>query len=115
MVGLATYPIGMAPVDSKVVLWRNVSALMRKRWGGENLSRLARDAGIGPGSATRIKEMRTSVGLDVLEKVAACFDLDPWQLLVVDFDPDDLPIAPLTKNEAAKIERMREAAKQLAA
>ena len=115
MVGLRVYPVGMAPVDSKTVLWNNVSALMRKRWNCENLSKLAREAGIGPGSATRIKEQRTSVGLDVLEKVAACFDLEPWQLLVANLDPDDLPIAPLTQNEAAKIERMREAAKQLAA
>ena len=105
----------MTPSDSKTVLWRNVSALMKKRWGRENLSRLARDAAIGPGSATRIKEKRTSVGLDVLEKVAACFGLQPWQLLIVDLDPENLPVAPLTQQDAIKIERMREAAKQLAA
>jgi hypothetical protein len=62
-------------------LWENVSALMRRDYGVENLSRLVRETAIGPGSATRIKEQETSVGIDVLEKLAGHFKVEPWQLL----------------------------------
>lgn len=66
----------------KKVLWDNVSALMKAHYGAENLNRLARDAKLGPATVTRIKEMKTSVGLDVIAKIAIFFKVDPWQLLV---------------------------------
>ena len=74
---------GMAGQDTSIrkVLWENIRALMVKHYGGENLNRLAREAKIGPGSATRIKECRTNVGLGVLEKIAKHFEVEPWQLL----------------------------------
>lgn len=65
----------------KTVLWENVRALMVQRYGAENLTRLARDAKLGPGTATRIKAAETSVGLDVIEKIARAFKVEPWQLL----------------------------------
>jgi hypothetical protein len=75
--------LGMAVEEGAIrkVLWANVRALMVKRYGGENLNRLAREAKIGPGSATRIKECQTNVGLGVLEKLARHFEVEPWQLL----------------------------------
>lgn len=69
------------PDKLKKVLWENVLALMVERYGEENLNRLARDAKIGPGSASRIKEAKTSVGLGIVEKVAKAFDVEPYQLL----------------------------------
>lgn len=73
---------GMGDKQLKKILWNNVRALMLKHYGAENLNRLAREAKIGPGSASRIKEARTSIGLDVLEKVAHHFRVDPWELLM---------------------------------
>lgn len=69
-------------MDTKATLRDNVLALMTERWGGENLTRLAREAKVGPGTASRIKAAETSVGVDVLEKVAALFDVPPSSLLM---------------------------------
>jgi hypothetical protein len=65
----------------KKILWENVRALMLVNYGRENLNRLARDTKIGPGSATRIKEQRTAVKIDTLEKIAKHFKVQPWQLI----------------------------------
>jgi len=67
--------------DTKALLWENVKALMEAAYGGENLSRLAREAKFGPATSTRIKEAKTSVGIDVLEKLAVVFEVNPWQLI----------------------------------
>lgn len=75
----------------KAILWANVQALMHHHYKKENLTRLAADTGIGPGTASRIKAQNTSVGLDVLEKIAGKFNIQPWQLLVDNFDPVSPP------------------------
>ena len=66
----------------KKVLWDNVKALMVERWGAENLNRLAREAGFGPATASRLKEQETSVGIDVVEKCAKLFKVPPAVLLM---------------------------------
>lgn len=97
----------------KAVLWTNVQALMRKHYGGENLSRLSRECDVGLGTATRIKQRQTSVGLDILAKIAERFDLQPWQLLVPGFDPDNPPtLVPVTAAERQLYERLSAALKE---
>lgn len=105
----------MKPVDTKPILWGNVSALMRHHWGKENLTRLSREAEIGPGTASRIKEQRTSVGIEVLEAVASVFDLQAWHLLTPNLDPRNPPVIYLSRSEAALYERFRASARDLAA
>lgn len=77
--------------DSKLILWQNVSALMRMKYGRENLTKLAADAKIGPATASRIKQHETSVGLDVVESIARVFKIDTWQLLVPGFKAESPP------------------------
>lgn len=81
----------MTKKDSKQVLWENVSRLMVKRYGKENLTRLAADSGVGPGTCTRIKVQSTSVGLEVVEAIAKALEAEPWQMLVPNLDPNKLP------------------------
>lgn len=101
--------------DPRATLRDNVLMLQRHHFGRENLSRLARETGIGPGSCTRIKEARTSVGLDVIEKIAARYDLDPWQLLVPGFNPGSPPVLkPVSPEEQALYDRLLNAAQELA-
>lgn len=98
---------------SKAVLWRNVQALMRKHYGAENLSRLARECDIGLGTATRIKQQQTSVGLEIVDKLAEHFGLQPWQLIVPGLDPDNPPtLLPVTPSERQLYERLRQAVKE---
>ena len=72
----------------KDTLWANVRALMLARYGRENINRLARDAKIGPASVQRIKDAETSVGIDVIEKIAKWGKLEPWQLLAPGMNDD---------------------------
>lgn len=101
------------PCDSKAVLWRNVLLAMEHRYGKENITRLAREAKVGNGTIQRIKEANTSVGLEVLDKIAHVFNLEPWHLLVPSFDPNNPPVVYLSHAERDFYERMREAAKKL--
>jgi hypothetical protein len=90
----------MDGIDGKKVLWDNISALMEHHWQGENLTRLAREADIGPGTATRIKKQKTSVGIDVVERLSRLFGLEPWQLLVPGFDAFNPPVLmPMSQRE----------------
>lgn len=87
---------------------------MAHRWGGENLTRLAREADIGPGSCSRIKAQQTSVGLEIVDKIASLFGVETWQLFVPGFDPKNLPaLAPLTEAERDFYHRMLTAARAL--
>lgn len=80
------YPLAM--IESKVLLWQNVTALMLKRYEREHLTNFAKDVGISPGTATRIKVQATSVGIDVLDKIAAYFKIESWQLLAKNLGVD---------------------------
>lgn len=87
---------------------------MSHRWGGENLSRLAREAAIGPGSCSRIKAQQTSVGLEIIDKIARLFSLETWQLFVPGFDAKNPPVlAPMSESERAFYLRMLSAAREL--
>lgn len=70
------------PDPLKKILWANVRALMVERYGDENLNRLAREARVGPGTITRIKAMKNSTGVEVIEKVAKALRVDPYRLLL---------------------------------
>lgn len=76
-----TYHLRMADKAIRGTLWANVRALMLDRYGEENINRMARDVRIGPATVQRIKDSGTSVGVDVLEKIAKTFNVEPWQLL----------------------------------
>lgn len=87
---------------------------MLKHYGKENLTRLARECKIGPGSASRLKEGETSVGLDIVDKIAKHFHVQPWELLVPHFDPDNRPaLQPLSESERRLYKRLAEVAKDI--
>lgn len=103
-------------IDTKATLWQNVSALMREHYGKENLTRLAKDCCLGPATITRIKEQKTSVGLEVIEQIAARFHIDPWQLMVPGMDPKSPPVLqPINDRERKLYESIMSAAKLIAA
>lgn len=79
------------PTDLKPILWANLKALMAARWGRENLTRLAKESGVGGATISRIKAQDTSCGIDVLAAMANTLGVEPWQLLVRDMNPASLP------------------------
>ena len=66
-------------------LWEAVEELMKARYGKVNVTKLGEEAKIG-GTSSRIKARDTSVGLEILEKVARTFGIEPYQLLIPDKD-----------------------------
>lgn len=103
------YGMPPKPPTANQILWANVQALMIRDYGKENLTRLARETTIGPASATRIKNMETSVGIDVLARIAANFKLQPWHLLLPGLDPENVPVAFLTEKEKILHEKLKKA------
>lgn len=71
--------------DSRPVLWRNIAELMHQKYGKEHLSQLAKEAKIGLATISRIKNQDTSIGLEVIDRIAAVFGVEPWQLMHPDF------------------------------
>jgi hypothetical protein len=71
-------------------LLRNVDALMVHHWGKVNKSKLRELAHVGQGTYDRIAD-GTSIGLDTLEAIAAVFKVEPWQLLMEEFNPASPP------------------------
>lgn len=101
--------LGMAerPPTPDEIVWENVFALMVHHWGGENLNRLAREAKIGPGTATRIKSKKNSARIGTLAKLAKPFKLQPWHLLIPDLDPANPPVEFLTRDQVLALTPLR--------
>jgi len=65
---------------------------MKQHYGRENLTQCAKDAGVGPGTMTRIKEQETSIGMDTIEKLAALFKVQPYELLIPNLNSQEVMV-----------------------
>lgn len=96
--------------NSREVLWRNISALMYKKYGKEHLSQLAKDAKVGLATVDRIKKLGTSVGSDVVDSLATALGAQPWQLLHPEFDPyatgEAVSFSPLAMDLASQLDEI---------
>jgi hypothetical protein len=100
--------------DSKKLLWNSVKALMKKHYGAENLTKLSKECKIGAATAVRLKEAKTSVGLDIVDRIAKRFTVEPWELLVPGFNPESRPtLQPLSEQERKLYARLAEVAKEI--
>lgn len=99
--------------DVKTILWENVQALMRARYGKINQARFIADSGVGNGTVTRIKSCRVSVGIDKLQEIAEAYGLEAWHLLVPDLDPLNPPLS-LTPSERDLYKRLAKVAQDIA-
>lgn len=117
--GLFTTTGDMQVSNSKPALWAAVLALMEKHYGQENLNRLARDVKIGPATASRLKAQETSVGIDTIDKLADYFRVEPWQLLLPGFNPDNpqtlAAASPMARDVAEKLDAMTDEDRRRAA
>jgi len=117
------YSDGMKKSDSHDpadVLHANVEALLahhtgRKPDGSVVWHRLVSQYHIANGTAQRIKESNTSIGIDMVAKVAKAFGLEAWQLLVPGLDPTNLPVFAMTEVERRLYANLRAAVEQMSA
>jgi hypothetical protein len=83
---------------SRAVIAANLRRLMDRQGRAsvteQDLAKMARRAGesLSQSTINRILNAKVSVGVDHLMILAALFDLEPWQMLVPDLDPDDPPV-----------------------
>lgn len=79
--GVSVKAIPVPGIPPRALLWANLSGLMQERWGRENQMELARVSGVGQATISRIRAGETSIGLDIVGKLAAVFGLEAWQIL----------------------------------
>jgi transcriptional regulator with XRE-family HTH domain len=104
----------MPHTKSKTALWATLLSLMEKHYGSENQNRLSRDAGVGVATINRVKSGQTSIGLDVVEKLAAAFGLEAWQLICPGFDVSEeaKPPSPMATDLARAFDQIKDPATQ---
>jgi hypothetical protein len=108
-----TYAIWM-PFNSKKTLAENLTILITHRYGEMNQGAFIRDSKIANGNVTRLLAGETSVGIDLLDRLARFFHVQPWVLLVPNINPTDLP-NPVSKSEAEASAIALEALSKIAA
>jgi transcriptional regulator with XRE-family HTH domain len=96
--------------QSKRTLWLSLERLMEARYGGSNINKLSRESGVGLGTVARLKSNKSSVALDKVDKLAAVFGVEPWQLLMPNFGPDaqEESFSPLATDIARAIDRIED-------
>lgn len=80
-VALREYPTAMPGDVAKAVVIANVELLMNQKYGKRNVTAFGRDTGISTGGTQRVLDPTTSVGVDLLSKIADYFKIEIWQLL----------------------------------
>lgn len=100
------------------LLGENLSRLMAHegahRRGLNSNEKLAKRIKVSSNTVGRIRRGENAVTLDVLERLAAAFELDPWQLLVAQIDPSNPPaLRAMTEEEQRLYDRLKSAVQAL--
>jgi transcriptional regulator with XRE-family HTH domain len=76
---------------------------------------LAKASGVAQTSIGRILRHEQSPTLDMVDRLATTFHLEPWQMLVADFDPTNPPITKQVDDRQRELcQRFKPAAEELA-
>ena len=98
---------------TKDVLAENINTLMRVNTSLDSNPKVSGKADLGTGSISRIRNADGAINLDTLDKLAKCFDLQPWQMLVPELDPKSPPVLrSMSVTEVELFERLRAVIKQ---
>lgn len=100
--------------DTAKVLGKNLSALMAATLDLSSNPKVAKRTGLSTSTIHRLRNGDVDATLSTLEALSKAFDLEPWQLLVVNFDPRNRPVLqPLTELERRLYARLAEVAKEI--
>ena len=99
---------------TREVLAENINALMKVNLSLDSNPKLSDKSALGTGSISRIRNADGAVNLDTLDKLAKCFELQAWQLLVPEMDPTSPRVLRcMSDTEYELWQRMRSMIKQL--
>lgn len=76
----------------RVILAQNLTALMAGKIDKESQSALKRRSGVAQATIGRILRKEVNYRIETVAALARAFNLEPWQLLVPDLDPGNLPV-----------------------
>lgn len=94
------------------VLGQNLESLMRATPELNSNPKLAKKTELGTGTISRLRNGEVDANLATLEKLAAAFHVEAWQLLVAGLDPVNLPtLQPISEQERKLYARIAEAMK----
>jgi transcriptional regulator with XRE-family HTH domain len=99
--------------DIAADLATNLAALMASTVDLRTQASVGKRAGVDQRTVGRILNREHSPNLLQIQKLAAAFGLQPWQLLVPHLDPANPPVVHLTQAERELYARVRRAARQL--
>lgn len=95
-----------------LVLGGNLSVLMRSNKDLDSNPKVAKKTGLSTSSVSRLLNGQVDATLETVERIAQAFQVAPWQLLVPNIEPDNLPaLQPRTKHEQRLLEGVRELAR----
>lgn len=100
----------MSPPDPRAVLADNLLRMIEASSPkGERLSirAWAMARGLDVRMIDRLTKKQHAVTLDSLDRIAAACGLQAWQLLVPDLDPASPPVAEITAEDRAMLDRLR--------
>lgn len=89
------------------IIGTNLDALMAHHSELNNSERVGSKAKIPPRTVNRIKNAQVSCTVDTLAKIAKVFEIEPWALLVPNYDPANPPVRTMTQDERNFYARMR--------
>ena len=89
-------------ITTQHIFWKNVTALVEYRHGHCDLPTLERITGISTSTLWQQQKCLRAMGINYVEQIAQCLNVQPWQLLVEHFDPANLP-AVITQKQAQAI------------
>jgi hypothetical protein len=78
--------------DLRDILANNLKALMAARPHLDTFPKIVKAGGPSNGTLDRIRRKDSGCSIDQLAKLAAVFELEPWQLLTKNLEPNNAPI-----------------------
>jgi len=104
-----------SPRKTAKVLGENVSALMAATPDLSSNPKMKKATGLSTSTLSRMRNGLVDANLDTLELIAAAFDIQPWQLLVPNLQPKNLPVMLIAgEREQALYKRFRTVAEEIA-
>jgi len=102
------------PPKPRDMLAQNLTALMAGKIDKESQSALKRRSGVAQSTIGRILKGQVNYRIETVAALAKAFNLEPWQLLVPNLDPGNLPILrAASAQEKALYERLRSTVEDL--
>ncbi len=101
-------------MTSREILGANLNILMKTHWARDkrlNSNKKVGDKlGVSDNTLGRIRRGENSIGIDMLDKIADLYKLQPWQLLVPEFDAASPPmLRAMNEHERTLYERLHAA------